>query len=481
MKTCIHKTLLLLPVLMATICLMLGSSGTAQTFTTLHNFTETIGTLNTNSDGAVPFGGLLLSGSSLYGTAEYGGSAGFGTIFAVKTDGTGFTNLKSFSGLDGGYPEAGLVLSNNILYGTTRANTTVTPVPGSAFGNPSYGEVYAVNTDGSGFSLLHIFTNNGDGANPYSGTLVLSSNTLYGTTAGTDGVTGTVFAVNIDGSDLRTLHTFSGNSDGGSPEAGLILAGQTLFGATSLGGISNNGTVYALSTDGTGFRTVHRFTPTDGQHPQAPLILSGNILYGITSGDGGFGFGTVFAVNTDGTNFTVLHNFNVLLEGGAGSTGGLVLSGNTLYGTIAGGVIYGNGAVFAIKTDGTGFTNLHIFTATDPSTRTNTDGADPVAGLVLSQNTLYGTTQYGGNWSDGTVFSISFAPQLSIVFSATDAILTWPINYAGFDYSGYTLQSTTNLVSPVWTTNSAVPVVVNGQNTVTNPISGTQQFFRLSQ
>jgi hypothetical protein len=43
-------------------------------------------------------------------------------------------------------------------------------------------------------------------------------------------------------------------------------------------------------------------------------------------------------------------------------------------------------------------------------------------------------------------------------------------------------QSTTNLGSPaVWTTNSLVPVVVNGQNTVTNPISGTQQFFRLIQ
>jgi hypothetical protein len=52
---------------------------------------------------------------------------------------------------------------------------------------------------------------------------------------------------------------------------------------------------------------------------------------------------------------------------------------------------------------------------------------------------------------------------------------------AGYSYSGYTLQSTTNLDSPVvWTTNSP-PVVVNGQNTVTNPISGKEMFFRLSQ
>jgi hypothetical protein len=48
----------------------------------------------------------------------------------------------------------------------------------------------------------------------------------------------------------------------------------------------------------------------------------------------------------------------------------------------------------------------------------------------------------------------------------------------------FNLQSTTNLVSSVvWTTNPnpSPPVVVNGQNTVTNPISGTRKFYRLSQ
>jgi hypothetical protein len=67
-------------------------------------------------------------------------------------------------------------------------------------------------------------------------------------------------------------------------------------------------------------------------------------------------------------------------------------------------------------------------------------------------------------------------PQLSLFSNASDAILAWPTNATGFS-----LQSTTNLGSPVWITNSSAPVVVNGQNTVTNPISGSQQFFRLSQ
>jgi hypothetical protein len=56
-------------------------------------------------------------------------------------------------------------------------------------------------------------------------------------------------------------------------------------------------------------------------------------------------------------------------------------------------------------------------------------------------------------------------------------ILTWVAKAAGF-----TLQSNTNLVSPaVWSSVSPAPLVVNGQNAVTNPISGAQKFYRLSQ
>ena len=99
----------------------------------------------------------------------------------------------------------------------------------------------------------------------------------------------------------------------------------------------------------------------------------------------------------------------------------------------------------------------------------------------MSGNTLYGTAYSGGSSGNGTVFSLSFPlPQLTITTSGTSVILSWPANVAGFDYTGYTLQSTTNLVSPVvWSTNSPAPVVIAGQNTVTNPITDPQQFYRL--
>jgi hypothetical protein len=77
-----------------------------------------------------------------------------------------------------------------------------------------------------------------------------------------------------------------------------------------------------------------------------------------------------------------------------------------------------------------------------------------------------------------TVFGVSASPvQVTMIPSRANVILMWPTNATGF-----ILQSTTNLgSSAIWTTNSPAPVVINGQYAVTNPISGRQQFFRLSQ
>jgi hypothetical protein len=73
---------------------------------------------------------------------------------------------------------------------------------------------------------------------------------------------------------------------------------------------------------------------------------------------------------------------------------------------------------------------------------------------------------------------VPIAPVLYLKsIDSSDATFSWPAGAIGF-----TLQSTTQLgPSPVWTTNSATPLIVNGQYTVTIPISGPQQFFRLSQ
>src|SRR5439155_10512461 len=92
----------------------------------------------------------------------------------------------------------------------------------------------------------------------------------------------------------------------------------------------------------------------------------------------------------------------------------------------------GNGTVFVVNTDGSGFTTVHSFTG-------GSDGGSPHGSLVLSGNTLYGTASGGGSLGNGTVFSLSFAPQLTITPSKANVIFTWPTNVAGFSYAGFTL------------------------------------------
>jgi hypothetical protein len=66
---------------------------------------------------------------------------------------------------------------------------------------------------------------------------------------------------------------------------------------------------------------------------------------------------------------------------------------------------------------------------------------------------------------------------LSIQRAGTNVILTWPTNVLGFN-----LASTFNLgAAASWFTNAPPPVVVNGQNVVTNPIIGAQKFYRLQR
>jgi len=420
--------------------------------------------------------GLLLSLDTLYGTASVGGVFAAGTLFALSTNGAGFANLHTFTyGSDGGFPASGLLLSSNTLYGTA-------PVGGD-FGA---GIVFTLSTEGTGFGTLISFTGGNDGGNPYAG-LILSSHTLYGTasTGGSSG-NGVVFSVNSDGTGLITLHSFaatvgpfpSTNTDGAAPQAALLLLGGSLYGTAESGGSAGFGTVFKLNTDGSGFTTLYNFTgPSDGANPYAGLVSAGNTLYGTTSRGGSSNGGTVFKINADGTGFATLHNFTGGADG-ANPYARLLLSNRALYGTASAGGSSGNGTVFAVNTDGTGFLTLHSFTATSGTQSTKSDGANPYGELLLLGVTLYGTSQNGGDSGKGTVFSLSLGvsqPQLTISLSGTSLILTWPTNAAGF-----ILQSTTNLGAfSIWTTVPPAPVVVNGQNTVTNSISGTQQFYRL--
>lgn len=427
-------------------------------------FFQVIYSMPTNSG---PNGGLVLTNGVLYGT-----TINSGTVFAVGTNGLGLTNL--YVGL--GRPEGGLVLTGSTLYGATYLG-----------GTNGFGSVFGINTNGTGYTNLYSFPSNpnGVGQEPAAG-LTLVGNILYGTSQyGGTYDDGTVFAISTNGTGISDQYIFSlangsrANSDGDGPLAKVIFANGVLYGTTEAGGTSGDGVVFSVATNNpSSFAVLHYFssdlnngTNYDGAFPFAGLLLVGNTLYGTSAFGGVYGSGSVFAVTTNG-NFTNLYSFTGGTDG-ASPEGELIVSGGTLYGTATAGGTSGDGVIFSINTNGTGFKTLYSFTG-------GNDGSTPKGALTLGGNVLYGATTAGGaSGNSGAIFSyvLSSPALLSITRSGTNVILTWSTSA-----SGYTLQSSAQLgAGASWSAASPSPVVVNGLETVTNGISGSTKFYRLSQ
>ena len=273
--------------------------------------------------------------------------------------------------------------------------------------------------------VFHAFTApsggvNQDGANPAAG-LALSGVVLLGTTlnGGAQGA-GTAFSLTPDGTSFIPFHSFVSAPDAGNPAGNLAVQGSGFFGTSLAGGNSGVGSVFFGNSNGSvsilrNFAAVSADNATNagGASPGALLALSGTTLFGTTTTGGAAANGTVFSLSTNGSVFSVLHDFSVLDSNtgtnsdGALPSGGLILSANTLYGTASAGGAGGAGVVFSVDTNGSHFTTLYSFAPLDPLTATNADGAMPLGGLVFSSNKLYGTTSIGGPGGRGTMFSIS--------------------------------------------------------------------------
>ncbi len=229
----------------------------AQTLTTLCSFS--------GSNGQTPISSLTLVGSMLYGTTEYGGAtysgaynSGYGTVFSIATSGGNPTTLCSFNGNTGGaLPWAGLTLIGSTLYGTTEEGGAY----GSTYGG--YGTVFSIATSGGNPTTLCSF-NGSNGQNPYAG-LTLDRSTLYGTTAG-GGLGGTVFSITTSGGSPTTLCSFD-DINGLYPYGGLTLAGSTLYGTTAGGGADLSGEVFSIATSGGSPRVRWSFGVSNGWYP----------------------------------------------------------------------------------------------------------------------------------------------------------------------------------------------------------------------
>ena len=354
---------------------------------------EVLYTFNGGADGANSMGPLLSDKTgNFYGTTLGGGNGGYGTVFKIASDGTE-TTLHSFTFEDGDEPIGGLIqdMSGN-FYGTTYGG-----------GGSNSGTVFELAPDGTE-TVLHSFTGGSDGGSPQAALIMDKAGNLYGTT-GTGGDTndcypvgcGTVFELAPDGTET-VLHAFTGGSDGAYPGGSLIMDKKGNLYGTSYGS-QTDGVVFEVASDGN-FTVLHFFQGgSDGANPCANLIKdkAGN-FYGTTCGGGASGSGTVFELAPDGTE-TVLYAFQGGSDGATPNSGLVRDKLGNLYGTTIWGGAGGNGTVFEVTPSGTE-TLLYSFTG-------GSDGANPNAALVNYKGRLYGTAPFAGNnTGSGVVFSV---------------------------------------------------------------------------
>jgi len=396
----------LLSVLVAV--LACANSSSAQTLTTLASFN--------GSNGSKPGYGTLASDANgnLFGTTSSDGAFGEGTVFEIVKSAGGYaatpTILVNFDDPYGANPLSGLLIdANGNLFGTTEL--------GGAIG---FGSVFEIAKTASGYAstattLVSFDPDNG--ALPQSGLIADSNGDLFGTTF-FDGAfgDGTVFEIAKTASGYAstptTLISFD-NDNGGLPVSRLVAdSNGDLFGTTSLGGASGFGTVFEIVNTTSGYestpQTLVSFDGADGKYPYSRLIIdaSGDLL-GTTSSGGTSGDGTVFEiVNTAGgysSTPTILVNFDK--ADGASPMGDLVADSNgNLFGTTQLGGAFSDGTVFEIAKTAGGY-------AGTPTTVINFQGANgaaPYSGLIGDANgNLFGTTFSGGISLDGTVFEVT--------------------------------------------------------------------------
>lgn len=424
--------------------------------------------------GVVPFCPLITDPNGvLYGTTVAGGVSTQGVVFAINPDGSNYRVIKEFSGTTNGMsPYGALVLaSDGRLYGTTYSG-----------GTSNFGTVFGLNTDGSGFATLHSFTGSTDGKNPRDGLIEGKDGALYGTTYFADTSTrGTVFKVNKNGTGYSVLHIFTGAPDGQQVTCKLLEASDGLiYGVTPFGGTKNIGTIFVISSDGSIYYTLFSFGSINasGYAPVGGVIECGDgNLYGVANLGGGTGnSGVIYKIDKGGVNYQILYHFPDPGNGGQAPAGDLLDGADgTLYGVTQLGGTYEVGSIYKINKDGSGFMVLRSFSSTGG------DANEPLYALLqLPSGLLYGTLPYGGPSGTGCIFALSNLPLRPRLLSLSTSASSNVLQFSATSSVQYDVERSMDLST--WTTLGTSTSPIGGQTNYTdiNPPQSAG-FYRLQQ
>lgn len=338
---------------------------------------------------------------NLYGVSHAGGGRrsqskyGGGTVFEVSPNGS-LRVLHSFT-IDNSRkePRALVLGEDGHLYGTTQ---------NGGAGGQHFGSVFRQQLDGT-FNTIYSFPQLT--TPPYAhgvGRLSLGEDgLLYGTTTSGAGDQGTVFRIASDGSGFTVLRHFNASSEGHPTGGSLTWLDGRYYGLTSDGGSQGRGTIYRISPNGT-YELLHSFAA-----PMRPVdrltVGPDGQLYGVVGTDGLY-HGGVYRFEPGTGVLTLVHEFTKEnLDGKVPRSGLTIGADGRLYGTTTDGTRTRHGAVYALSTAG-------AFEVLTPIYKRQSTGFQPIGGLTLgADGELYGPMAKGGlhrglgNWW-GTVYRV---------------------------------------------------------------------------
>lgn len=445
---------------------------TSGTITSLHDFDLT--------HGGGPQGGLSLGTDGNFYGATYQGGKGFGTVFKITPSGT-FTELYDFTNTtDGAYPRVPPVQApDGNLYGTTNNGTIAV--------------LYKITTTGT-FTVLVTLA-----AQSYSPLLLAADGNLYGTTLyGGTFNGGTVFQYSLSTKTLKTIFNFKTEF---SPWGPLMQGVDGAFyGTTSAGGTGSGGAVYKVTTAGA-YTVLTNFvsgSTTTGATPFSGLVQgSDKFLYGVTSSGGANKQGTLFKISTTGTGLTILHSFDTTTGDTPLSTPFLHTNG-TIYGmTSHGGVHVSDGVLYSMNVGlkpfvapvvlhsakanatvellGQGFnTATGVTFGTGAGTLTVSNDTFATAKVTTGATTgVITVKEPGGNLTTLKTFKITpvvktFSPTsgpvgTSVVITGTSLLQTSAVKFGGVAATAFTVNSDTQVTATVPTG------AVTGKISITTP------------
>jgi uncharacterized repeat protein (TIGR03803 family) len=372
-------------------------------------------------NGSGPQGALVADAAgNLYGTAQAGGgAANDGTVFKLTKPATPTgiwkqTTLLTFTGANGAQPVASLVIdAKGNLYGTalrSDADGLVFELSPPAAGKKAWTE-----------TVLASFTGT-NGNSPQGGLIADAAGNLYGATiAGGSANAGLVFRLSPPASagaawTQTVLASLDGAAGGAYPTCNLAFDAQgNLYGTTTAGGASGDGTVFMLTPGAGGAapwteQVLFSFDGATGQTPYAGVLIdSAGNLYGTTAKGGADGDGLVYRLNKpavagDAWTETVLTTF----KGANGNYAFAALTADAsfnLYGVTGGGGKFSGGALFKLVKPASGkgaWPEKLLFSLQGKF------GYGPSAAVYIdAAGDVFGSTAAGTTLGDGTIFEVT--------------------------------------------------------------------------